>query len=311
MPRLQLIRCVFVMIGALALAPCSLVLPISVRADDSRRDAAKLARQILDDSRPEPERKKIIAENPQLSHELLEALVADMPTHDAKEEYRRIPWIWRVTVAAGKRNDVREIKPIVEFSVPQSHKPLRDWQAVVLGGGIINGVGLVGAWPDEQIEKMVAEDPALRSRWERTLALAAAMADDPNVFNGTRYDALRIIGTDTWDRRGAQLCRYLKKGKGIDDELVQGAIGGLGTMRSPQVAPAILSEFARYNQENRGFALDALLKDAGRMSILLDAVEAGRVKPGDLGATRIEKLTRSAYATVRVRAQKLFAAARR
>jgi len=82
-------------------------------------------------------------------------------------------------------------------------------------------------------------------------------------------------------------------------------------MRSPQVAPAILSQFANYNQENLGFAIDALLKDAGRMSILLDAVEAGRVKPGDLGATRIEKLTRSADATVRVRARKLFAAAGR
>ena len=230
-----------------------------------------------------------------------------MPAHDAKEEYRRIPWIWRVTVAAAKRNNVREMTPIVEFSLPQPGKPLRDWQAVVLGGGIINGISLVGAWPDEQIEKMVADDPALRSRWERALALAAAMADDPNVFNGTRYDALRIIGLDIWDQRQAQLCRYLKKGKGIDDELVQGAIGGLGTMRSPHVASAILSEFANYSRENRGFALDALLKDAGRMSILLDAVEAGTVKPGDLDAARIRKLTHAADASVRVRARKLFA----
>jgi len=133
------------------------------------------------------------------------------------------------------------------------------------------------------------------------------MADDPKVFNGTRYDALRIIGLDQWDRRGAQLCRYLKKGKGIDDELVQGAIGGLGTMRSPHVASAILSEYPQYNEENRGFALEALLKDKQRMSALLDAVEAGTVKSSDLNPARMAKLTDSTDPSVRARARKLVA----
>jgi hypothetical protein len=307
MSRLNLTRWAFVMGSVLVFAAGSLVLPIGVHAADAHSDATALARQILDDSRPEIERKKIVSQNAKLSLELLQALVADMPGHHAKEEYRRIPWIWRVTVAAAKRDDLRELKPIVEFSLPKSDAPLRDWQAVVLGGGIINGIGLIGAWPDEQIEKIVADDSVLRSRWERTLALAATMADDPNVFNGTRYDALRIIGVDSWDRRGVQLCRYLKKGKGIDDELVQGAIGGLGTMRSPNAAPAILTEFSHYNQENRGFALDALLKDVGRMSVLLDAVEASKVRPDELSPARIAKLTHSPNATLNIRARKLLA----
>jgi hypothetical protein len=270
-------------------------------------DATTLARQILDDHRPETERKQIIASHPDLSLELLKAMVGDMPAHDSKEEYRRIPWIWRVTVAAAKRNDLREMKPIVEFTLPQSGEPLRDWQAVVMGGGIINGIGLVGAWPDEQMETMVAADPALRARWARTLELASAMADNKDVFNGTRYDALRIIGLDRWDVRGAQLCRYLKKGPGIDDELVQGAIGGLGTMRSPQVAAAILAEYPHFNEENRGFALEALLKGSQRMTTLLDSIEAGTVKPSDLSPARIAKLTNSGNPAVKGRARKLFA----
>ncbi len=295
----------FVLAIGCAVGPLSIPAPLTAGGPAS--DPAALAREILDDGRPEAERKRVIAEHPQFSLELVKALVVDMPAHDLKEEYRRIPWIWRVTVAAAKRNDLRELKPIVEFTLPQSNKPLRDWQAVVMGGGIINGMGLVGAWPDEQIEKMVGDDPGLRSRWDRVLGLAAAMADDPQVFNGTRYDALRIIGVDTWDRRGAQLSHYLKKGQGIDDELVQGAIGGLGTMRSPHVARAILSEFDHYNQENRGFTLNALLRDPQRMSALLDAVESGRIKRADLGAARIAKLTHSSDSAVRVRAQKLLA----
>ena len=280
---------------------------VHVPAANSKAQATQLAREILDDSRPENERKAIIGAHPELSLGLLKALVADMPTNDSKEEYRRIPWIWRVTVAAAKRNDLSEMKPIVEFTLPEPGAPLRDWQAVVMGGGIINGIGLTGAWPDEQLAKIVADDPMLRSRWLRTLELAGDMADDPKVFNGTRYDALRIIGLDQWDRRGAQLSRYLKRGKGIDDELVQGAIGGLGNMRSPHVASAILADYPQYNEENRGFALEALLKDKQRMSALLDAVEAGTVKSTDLSPARVAKLTNSGDPSVSARARKLFA----
>jgi hypothetical protein len=295
----------------------SLVLVGSAMIFGSNRDlfaapqtggAAAIAQQLLDDNRPANERKKIVADNPHLSLELIKAMVADLPPRDLKEEYRRIPWIWRVAVEAAKRNDVSEMKPIVEFTLPRNSEPLRDWQAVVMGGGIVNGIGLVGVWPDEQLEKMVADDPGLRARWQRSLELASAMADNSDVFNGTRYDALRIIGVDSWDRRGAQLCRYLKKGKGIDNELVQGAIGGLGTMRSPHVAAAILAEYPHYNAENRGFALDALLRDGQRMAVLLDAVEAGTVNVHDLNAVRVAKLTHSSDRAVRSRAERIFAA---
>src|SRR5580692_12129321 len=217
------------------------------QAPSSPAEALALARQILDDSRPEADRKRIIADNPRLSLPLLKALVADMPAADSKEEYRRIPWIWRVTVAAGKRDQVEELKPIVDFCVPPMNEPLRDWQAVVLGGGVINGIGLSGGWPDEQIRTIVAGNPDLIQRWKRLLKEAAVMADNQKVFKGTRYDALRILGVDTWNHRGAQLFRYLVKG--VDDELQQGAIGGLSDMRSPCVAPALLSGFAHYEPE--------------------------------------------------------------
>jgi hypothetical protein len=78
-------------------------------------------------------------------------------------------------------------------------------------------------------------------------------------------------------------------------------------MRSPNAAGAILSGFAHYNAENRGFALDALLKDNQRISVLLDAVEAGKVQPTDIGGVRIGKLKHSADSAIRDRARKLLA----
>jgi hypothetical protein len=275
------------------------------RAADRRADVASLARQILDDAGPEADRKKLITDHPEVTSDLIHALVADMPTDDSKEEYRRIPWIWRVAVAAGKRNNIDEMRPIVDIAIPQANQPLRDWQAVVLGGGIINGIGLSGAWADEQMRKIVAADPALESRWGQTLKLAATMADNKKVFKGTRYDALRILGMDSWKRRGGQLFRYLLKG--ADDELQQGAIGGVGDMRSPCSAQAILSGFAHYNAENRRFALKALLCDDGRTSALIDAIEAGTVKPADLGEAYTAKLTGHHNPALRARASKLLA----
>jgi hypothetical protein len=273
------------------------------QAPNASADAPALARQILDDSRPEADRKQIIADRPQLSLDLLKALVADLPAGDSKEEYRRIPWIWRVTVAAGKRNQIDELRPIVDFCVPQPNDPLRDWQAVVLGGGVINGIGLSGGWPDEQIRTIVAGNPDLIQRWARLLREAAVMADNQKVFKGTRYDALRILGLDTWNRRGAQLFRYLLKG--IDDELQQGAIGGLSDMRSPCVAQALLSGFSHYNAENRGFALKALLRDRERTFVLLEAIEGGTVKASDLGAERLTALINNPDPSIRERSRQL------
>jgi hypothetical protein len=273
------------------------------QAPSSPAEAPALARQILDDSRPEADRKRIIADNPQLSLPLLKALVADMPVGDSKEEYRRIPWIWRVTVAAGKRNQVNELRPIVDFCVPQMKQPLLDWQAVVLGGGVINGIGLSGGWPDEQIRAIVSGNPELTQRRKQLLKLAAVMADNPKVFKGTRYDALRILGLDSWNHRGAQLFRYLVKG--VDDELQQGAIGGLSDMRSPCVAPALLSGFAHYEPENRGFVLRALLRDRDRTFVLLEAIQAGTVKAADLGAERLTLLINNPNPAIRERSRQL------
>jgi hypothetical protein len=269
----------------------------------SPADVPALARQILDDARPEAARKQIIADHPQLSLVLVKALVADLPASDSKQEYRRIPWIWRVTVAAGKRNQVDELKPIVDFCVPRPGEPLRDWQAVVLGGGVINGIGLSGGWPDEQIRAIVAGNPDLIERWARLLEEAALMADNQKVFKGTRYDALRILGLETWNRRGAQLFRYLIKG--VDDELQQGAIGGLSDMRSPCVAQALLSGFAHYDAENRGFVLKALMRDRDRTLVLLEAIAGGTVKAADLGSERLVRLINNPDPSIRERSRQL------
>jgi hypothetical protein len=273
----------------------------------AQADPAALAAQVLDEKRPAEEREAVIAKNPELSSALISAMAAGMPA-GTPEEYRRIPWIWRAAFAAGKRNDEAELRRILEVSLPATGAPLDDWRAVVLGGGLINGVSLAGGWPAERLGAVVAGNDALIARWRRALDLASAMADDEKVKAGTRYDALRMLGAEPWDRRGAQLMRYLTKG--VDPELQQGAISGLSDVRAPGavVAQALLSGFGHYSPNNREFALDALLRDDARALALLDAVQDGRVTRERLGAGRAEALKAHPAEPVRARAAAVLAA---
>jgi hypothetical protein len=267
-------------------------------------EAVRLARTLLDDSRPRPEREAVIRDHPAISSGLVAAMVADL-TPGTPEEYRRIPWIWRVAVAAGKRNDEAELLRLLDTALPQPGAALDDWRAVVIGGGLINGVSQAGDWPAERFEQILKDRNALAARWRRALELAAPMADDAKVPPGTRYDALRMLGAEPWDRSGARLFRYLLRG--VHAELQMGAISGLNDVRSPAVAQALLSGLDHYSERNRALSLDALLRDEDRATALLDALAGGRVSRSDLGATRIEALTGHKSERVRLRAVELLA----
>lgn len=277
----------------------------SASAPDQSSAAPAVAKSILDDSLPAEERQKLAAENPAISRELVKEMIVGLESQpDLKEEYRRIPWIWRVAVAAGKRNHDDEIRRLLEVSLPTKGEKLRDWQAVVIGGGLINGIGLVGGWPAERIGSIVAHDRELQARWEQVQDQAAVMTEDESVFKGTRYDAIRILGVGTWDRRGAQIFKYLLKG--VDDELQMGAVSALGDMRSPGVGQALLSGFSHYSKTNRNMALDALIHDETRIDALLDAIEDGRVAKSALSDDQIGTLKKLVDPKLKPRVEKLF-----
>lgn len=270
--------------------------------EQAANDVAGIARRILDDDAPQEEREALIREHPAIAVELIAAMVADLEA-GTPEEYRRIPWIWRVAVAAGRRNSDMELRRLLDLSLPAHHASLDDWRAVVLGGGIVNGIGLEGAWPGARIAGILEGHEDLQARWHQALEQAAVMADDEKVPTGTRYDALRMIAMEPWDRCGGQLFRYLLKG--VHPELQQGAISGLGDLPSPCVAQAILSGLDHYSASNRDFALDALLRDESRMTALLDAIEVGRMTSDVLGAERAETLRTHPSPEIRERAARL------
>jgi putative membrane-bound dehydrogenase-like protein len=265
---------------------------------------AEVATQLLDESRATTNRETLIAIHSGEAGEIVSALTQNLSPQDSAEEYKRIPWIWRVAINAGKRNDPNELISLLRVSVPKQGEPLRHWQAVVIGGGIINGLSLQNVWPSERLTELLGAENDLKVRWSSLMPLAAAMAEDGKVKNGTRYDALRILGAGTWDRQGPQLLKYLAKGS--NSELQQGSVSGLADIKSKKATAALINNLENLTEKNRSFALDALLRDDLRMTALLDAVQQKKITTGMLGTERMVKLNRATNAQFRARAEKLF-----
>jgi putative membrane-bound dehydrogenase-like protein len=271
-------------------------------ANELPRDPAALARVVLDKATSPAARDAAINANPQFAAELIQEMTKDLP--DKAVEYERIPSIWRVAISCGKRNDAAQIKGILAASLPQLDQPLRDWQAVAIGGGLINGISQKNVWPRERIAEILADDHALLQRWQRSLDEASAMADDEKVPPGTRYDALRMLGVEPWAKRGDQLARYLPKG--VNGELQMGAVSALADVRSPHATEALIASLANLTEANGKLALDALLRDAPRATALLDALDAKKIDRSVLGDARIEKLKNHPDETIRKRAAAMF-----
>lgn len=268
--------------------------------------AMELAAAILDDSKSGEERARLIEENPAMAGPLVAAMAAMPGLTTEEEEYRRIPWIWRVAVAAGKRNDEEQLVDLLRAALPKRGEKLADWQAVVVGGGVINGVSLAGQWPKPRIDELLEGKPDLTERWLDSQAQAAKMADDEKVRHGTRYDALRMLALDGFEKRGEQLAKYL--GKEVDGELQMGAVSALADIDEPAAAKALLSQFRELNDGNRQLALDGLIRGPAQAKLLLDAVEAGQITPADLGSERIAKLREHAETAIARRASDLLPA---
>ncbi|MCI0360411.1 MAG: c-type cytochrome [Planctomycetaceae bacterium] len=87
------------------------------------------------------------------------------------------------------------------------------------------------------------------------------------------------------------------------------AIGALS--RQPGIEPweQMLDGFPSDTPAARRAILDGLLANADRTKLLLDAIEAGKIKPSELDPSHAKRLTESRDASIKERAGKLFAAA--
>jgi putative membrane-bound dehydrogenase-like protein len=214
-------------------------------------------------------------------------LLVDLPV-GTPQEYERMTSIWETSIAAGRRNNALELQRLLKFSIPAADEPLREWQAVVVGGGIINGLSQKGVWPRRRILELLRGNELLMQRWSRMIGLAADMANHESVRGGTRYDALRILGADEYKRSGHRLVKYLDAD--VPPELQMGAVSGLSDIESSAAAIALINAFGNYTKKNEQLAVEGLLRTEERVAVLLLAIESGKIARDSLTAEQLKKL---------------------
>ncbi|WP_428304330.1 neutral/alkaline non-lysosomal ceramidase N-terminal domain-containing protein [Lacipirellula sp.] len=213
---------------------------------------------------------------------LLDGLAVGQP-----EEYERIPAIWEHAIAAGRRNQHHELLRVMDLALPGDGEPLADWQAVVIGGGVVNGVSQAGAWPNQRLMELLKEHPQLQAEWNRTMTLAAQMAANEQVHGGTRYDALRILGAGSWETFGPDLVEKLSVE--TSPELQMGLVSALADMDADEVGGVLVTALSSMTDHNRSLAIEALLRTPGRAEVLLNAVDSGKVAPNSVANDILER----------------------
>ncbi|WP_166831636.1 neutral/alkaline non-lysosomal ceramidase N-terminal domain-containing protein [Thalassoroseus pseudoceratinae] len=232
------------------------------------RRAPEIAPFLLDETQSVERRQQAIDQRPGMGPAIIGILTADLDPKDMKEQYRRIPWIWRVSIAVAKRNDGGEIRDLLEISVPKAGHPLEDWQAVVIGGGLINGATQIGLWPDQRIDEILQGLPAVKAAWPEALDKAVKMAHDEQVRSGTRYDALRMIALLEPDDAIVELKKYLNSSR----ELQMGAVSGLADIDTDTATELLASALAHLEGRNRQLAIEALLRTDRRAKSLVTLI---------------------------------------
>jgi len=190
--------------------------------------------------------------------QVLKILVAELPIGDTEEEYRRIPWIWKLSIEATRNEEQSPgmILKLLELASPDMDEPLRDWQAVVIGGAVINGLSLNGLWPNEELSRILQNAPPTRLRFDRAIQLASAMGQDPTIRTGTRYDAIRMVALRPVEESIPWIQSFLKSK--TDDELQMAAVSALSDIQSNRIVEPLLRSLGTLSEENRKLAIGAL-----------------------------------------------------
>lgn len=239
----------------------------------SSQEIQRIAAEILAQS-DEPKREAIIAEHRSRAPELIVQWTKDLggrvdPTPDATIEYQRIPMIWRAAILAVQDATIRQqvMPKLLDLSLPAADGKMRDWQSVVLGGAIINGLSLEGLWPKTELEALVSKHPGWNARWNRALESSKRDAYDSKIPAGTRYDAIRVLAMLPEQEAIWKIVPFLASDyfdPAIAEELQMGAVSALSDIDDQGILDPLLSSYSKLTSGNQKIAQQALQRTEHR-----------------------------------------------
>ncbi|MBI5691900.1 MAG: c-type cytochrome [Verrucomicrobia bacterium] len=209
-------------------------------------------------------------------------------TGDAALAQRAAPFVARLVEIRAASKPAEGFGPLIEFLARPGTNPL--WLRA-LGDGLHRAGLTVGA-----------ADTA--KRLDTVFARAAAVAADGKAPPASRLQAIELLGVGALGQTRAALSACVAAGQ--PEEIQVAAVKALAAHPAPEVAGVLLRHW-EYGPKAREAVLAALMAREDRIKALLDAVAAGRVKPGDLAASQVESLGRHKNAALRTQARTVLA----
>jgi putative membrane-bound dehydrogenase-like protein len=230
---------------------------------------------------------------------LLEALTED-PNRVSQASSELLA---QLVVLIGARNRPEEVKSALAFigkSIPAGQEE-RQWSML---RGLAEGRRRAGVRADLLAS---AGDGDQAANVRRILDHAIRASQDETLPESLRAAAIQLIAFDTFARVRDALAGSLNPRQ--PQPLQLAAVRALSAYGDPEVAALLIAPWKTFTPPVRREALESLLSRADRVPQLLDAIERGGVRRGDIEIDRRAQLIQHRDPAVRERAKKLLGSA--
>jgi putative membrane-bound dehydrogenase-like protein len=166
-------------------------------------------------------------------------------------------------------------------------------------------VGLLSAWDANQVNwrQQVKQDPPLQQRLNDALGDASTVA-----LSNTSLDARKVAIELLRFGNSSSTLSELALSKSQDQQLRVLCVRSLAGMSDQNVWSQLFSSFPAESPPMRAAIVDAALASTQSTSWLLDELEAGRIRPQELGRTDVERLGQLTTPELQERAAKILEA---
>ncbi|HMF19081.1 MAG TPA: c-type cytochrome, partial [Gemmataceae bacterium] len=131
---------------------------------------------------------------------------------------------------------------------------------------------------------------------------SATVAVNDKAKLGERLAAIRLLAHASWELAEPRLTPLMNDP--VQDVRLA-AVRSLATHNRPEVSKLLMKGWRSTTPAVRREVLEAMLRQPARITVLLDEVQAKRVKPGDIDSLRTRQLLGHGNADIRDRAKKL------
>jgi putative membrane-bound dehydrogenase-like protein len=244
---------------------------------------------------------------PRRAGALIAALCRLGPGLTGRPSAGRLVLLRELAALVGGRREPAEVAAVLAALAKLPGQGRVRWQMAGLGG-LAEGMGRRGTQLAAFLAALPQAHRAVARQATALLSEAAAVATDRGRPRSDRGAALGLLAHAPWPAAGPALMGLVQSEPA--QELRLAAVRALAAHPRPEVARFLLEGWGSYTPALRREVTETMLRQPDRIRAFLDAVQAGRIKAGDLDAQRRQQLVHDPRPDIRQRARKLLRGSR-